>query len=184
MLQEIKQNPFLRFIVVAVLLYAAWFTAYELFIHPWGKLDRLVIDNLIGIASGMLDVFGYPLTPVQPDGEVIRTIGIDGAQLLWVGDECNGLTLFAIFIVFMLAFPGPWKKKLWFIPIGMLLIHLMNAIRVAALAVIVKENPEALDFNHTYVFTTLVYGFIFLLWYIWAVRMSGIRDKKGASDEA
>jgi hypothetical protein len=35
---------------------------------------------------------------------------------VWVGDECNGFKLFSIFSIFVIAFPGSWKTKAWFIP--------------------------------------------------------------------
>lgn len=173
----------LRFLILAFGIYLAWYVVYEVWIHPWGKLDLIVINNLIAISSSMLSVLGYDLIPPAPDGDIIRTIGIDGTHGLWVGDPCNGITLFSLFIVFVVAFPGPWKTKLWFIPAGMLFIHFINAFRIVGLAIVSKESPESLEFNHNYVFTTLVYGFVFLLWYIWIKRFSGIGADQSAGDE-
>ena len=67
-----------------------------------------------------------------------------------------------------------WKKKLWFIPLGIFIVHTANAIRIAALTIISAENPKALDFNHNITFQVIVYGLIFLLWYWWVQKLSGI----------
>jgi len=117
--------------------------------------------------------------------ENIRTIGIDGTHGLWIGDPCNGLTLFALFTGFIIAYPGPLKKKLWFIPVGIIAIHFINIIRIVALSLIVYyfPDPEVLDFNHTYTFTLLVYGFVFSLWYVWAGKLSGIDSMKSKTNE-
>ncbi len=169
-------DRFKRFIVLAAVLYLSWYFLYELVILPWGKLDRLVIDNLILLAGFVLKGFGYDLIPQPPDDVSIRTIGIDGTHGLWIGDPCNGLTLFALFSIFVIAYPGPLRKKAWFIPLGLISIHLLNVLRVVALSIIVTFDYAYLDFNHTYTFSVIVYGYVFFLWYIWAGKLA---DRNG-----
>jgi exosortase family protein XrtF len=170
--KKLLQNKLYRFILFAVLLYLAWLIVYEYWLHPLGILDRAMIDNIIWISAGVLKFMGYELIGEFPFDEGIRTIGIDGTHGVWVGDPCNGISLFALFTGFVLAFPGPIKHKLWFIPLGLLLIHAVNLIRVIALVLIVYYAPEYLEFNHTYTFTLLVYGFVFFLWWWWANKLS------------
>ncbi len=169
---RVWNDRFKRFIVLAVLLYLGWYVIYELYINPWGKLDRAVIENLILIAGFFLRAMGYELIPSPPEHVSERTIGIDGTHGLWIGDPCNGITLFALFTIFVLAYPGPIKKKAWFIPFGLVTIHLLNVIRVMALSIIVTYDYAYLDFNHTYTFSVLVYGYVFFLWYLWAGKLA------------
>jgi len=61
-------------------------------------------------------------------------------------------------------------KKLWFIPFGLITLHLLNALRIIALCIIVGVDYRYLDFNHTYTFTILVNGYMFLLWLWWAKK--------------
>jgi exosortase/archaeosortase family protein len=84
------------------------------------------------------------------------------------------MLLFAGFIV---AFPGPWRTKLWFVPMGILSIYLINSLRVIGLAVNHMVSKSSFDFNHKYTFTILVYGAIFYFWMIWVNRYSGINAK-------
>ena len=101
-------------------------------------------------------------------------IGIaDSVGLLQIGAPCDGLVLFALFAIFIVAFPGSWRRKMWFIPSGILLIHLANLVRVVSLVIIQYNRPQSLKFNHDYTWTILIYGFIFWLWYLWSVRFSG-----------
>jgi exosortase family protein XrtF len=118
----------------------------------------------------LLKVIGFDT--FQGNHETIRTIGIQGTHGLWIGDPCNGLTLFALFSLFIAAYPGKWKHKLWFIPLGVTLIHFMNVIRITALCIITLKSPQWLNFNHTYLFQTLMYLFIFALWYVWIRKFS------------
>ncbi|MFB6258591.1 MAG: exosortase X [Flavobacteriales bacterium] len=175
-------DRFKRFIVLAVILYLSWYLLYELAIHPWGKLDRLVIENLILLAGLVLKGLGYELIPSPPEDVNIRTIGIDGTHGLWIGDPCNGLTLFALFSIFVIAYPGPIRKKAWFIPLGLLSIHLLNVLRIVALSIIVSYDYAYLDFNHNYTFSIIVYGYVFLLWYLWAGKLA--KKKKGKAEKA
>lgn len=184
MFRKYWDDPVYRFLLKAVFLYLVWYLLYQEWLHPMGSLDLTVIRNLEFLAGVVLESSGFQLI-AQSELSEVRTIGIDGTHGLWIGDPCNGLTLFALFIGFVLAYPGPWKKKLWFIPMGMVTIHLLNVLRIVGLALTVHyfpNNPEVLDFNHTYTFTMLVYGYVFFLWYIWASKFSGASFKKSKSE--
>jgi len=172
MFQRIKENLLYRFLLLVGILFLTWFLAYELWIHPNGTLDRALIDNLIELSGGLLVLFGFVLIPEPANAEQIRTIGVDGGHLLWIGDPCNGLSLFAVFIIFMIAYPGPCKHKAWFIPFGLITIHLINALRIVALCLIVTIDYELLTFNHDYTFYVIVYGWVFLLWWFWTKKFA------------
>ena len=167
-----EHRSLLLFLGTALLLYVIWYILYELWLHPQGHLDHAVIDNTIWAATGLLKALGYG---VAAEG---RIIAIEGTEGLYIGDPCNGVDLFALFSGFILAFPGPWQHKLWYLPVGILAIHLLNILRVVALSLILVYAPMTLEFNHTYTFTFLVYGFIFLGWIVFANRFGLLRLKK------
>ncbi|MBL7950731.1 MAG: archaeosortase/exosortase family protein [Flavobacteriales bacterium] len=166
----VKGDPVLRFLALAAGLYLGWYLLFEFAIHPNGWLDKAAINSLLNWASAILRALGYELIPEPANAENIRTIGVQGGHLLWIGDPCNGIGLFAVYLIFLAAYPGPWEHKLWFAPLGVLSIHLINALRVAALCIIVKYDYELLNFNHDYTFYVIVYGWVFLLWIIWVLR--------------
>ena len=166
------RDPLFRFLLLAGGLYAAWYLLYAFVLHPWGVLDHAVIDSLIAWGGAILKFLGYTLIPEPVNADHIRTIGVEGGHLLWIGDPCNGVGLFAVFLIFLIAYGGPWKHKLWFGALGILSIHLINALRVAALCIVVSINYEWLNFNHDYTFYVIVYGWVFLLWYIWVRRFA------------
>lgn len=163
-------NPVVRFVSLAGGFYLAWYLLYELVLHPAGILDAALIDGLIRLSGRMLEATGHELIPEPYDAGGIRTIGVQGGHLLWIGDACNGAGLFAVFLAFLVGYPGPWRHKLWFGAVGLLTIHVINAARIAALCMIVKIDYELLNFNHDYTFYVVVYGWVFLLWYIWVKR--------------
>jgi exosortase/archaeosortase family protein len=162
-------DPLARFLILSAGAYGIWHLAYELAIRPWGVLDRAVIANLMVLSGGMLRLLGFELLP-EPPGDSERYIGVQGGHHLWIGDPCDGIPLFAVFTIILAAYPGPWRSKAWFLPLGLLSIHLINALRIVALSIIVTIDYELLNFNHDYTFYLVVYGWVFGLWYFWARR--------------
>lgn len=183
MIRGLFSNPFFKFLIVAGFLLLGWNLLYELYLHPHTLFDRYVIDNLIFISSIALEILGYDLMPSPPAAQQIRTIGIDGSTGVWIGDPCNGISLFALFTIFMLAYPGSILKKLWYIPLGLFVIHFVNMIRIVVLTIIVYKAPDMLAFNHNYTFYVFVYSAVFLLWYLWAFKISGVTLSSKSGNE-
>ena len=166
---SLARHPMLRFIGLGALLYLAWHLLYEFVLKPHTALDEVVATHLVNGSTWILELLGYEVmdaaTCARPN-----SLGIAGAKCLQVGAPCDGVVLFALFTCFIIAFPGPWKKRLWYIPFGLVLIHLSNLTRITSLVLILYYNPEYLDFNHDYTFTIFVYAVIFALWYGWVGR--------------
>jgi exosortase family protein XrtF len=171
MISKIRNSPPALFLLKALLLYILWYLLYEFWIHPYTDIDLLVIDNIIYLSEVSLNFIGFDIIPDVYDSS-FRTIGLDGTHGVWIGDSCNGITIFALFSGFIMAYPGLIKTKMWYILLGILTIHLLNIIRIMALTIILLYTPESLDFNHTYTFTTIMYVYIFYLWYLWSNNYS------------
>ncbi len=161
------KNPFIKFLIIGFSVYLCWYILYEFKVKPQHWLDLFVVDNTILISNYILHAFNYTTFTGEE-----RLLGIDGTPGLWIGDKCNGVELFALFSVFVIAYPGSWEKKLWYIPLGIISIQILNILRVVGLAVVQHNFIEWTEFNHTYVFNIIMYGYIFLLWMIWANKLS------------
>lgn len=177
MLAKIRQNKFLFFIIKASALYGLCYFLYEFVIKRYTRLDQLFVRKLINITSWILEQFGFK-TFASKDVNDIQVMGIDGSNGVWIGGPCNGITLMFLFAVFVISYPGSIKNKLWYIPSGILAVHLINIIRIVALAIIAWYNPYILDFNHTYTFTFIAYSFVFMLWMIWVNKLAEPKLKK------
>ena len=173
--KSLLKNKLVRFILTSFFLFVSWFLIYDFWLHPSGKADTFIINIIVHNSDWLLKMLQYETIPTSLFGESIRTVGIDGSHGVWIGDPCNGLTLFALFTGFVLAYPGPVKSKLWFIPLGILTIHILNVLRVTALAMIQNFSPDSLEFNHTYTFTIVVYSYVFYLWYLWSNKLSDVK---------
>jgi exosortase family protein XrtF len=168
---RVSSNAFTRFILISGGLYFCLYLIYQFVVKKYTYYDQQFISYIIYSADFVLHAFGFE-TFKSIQAVDFQVVGVDGSNGVWIGSNCNAIKLFGLFTVFVVAYPGAVKHKLWYIPFGIVLIHVLNILRVAALAVIAKTAPAYLDFNHTYTFTLIVYGFIFLLWMIWVNRFS------------
>ena len=85
---------------------------------------------------------------------------------------CTGFKPFMEWIFLMTIFPGPWKKKLWFIPLGLIITHLVNILRITGLSVAVIYFPHYWEHLHDYVFRPLFYVVMFVLWLWWVEKLA------------
>ena len=171
-MKKILGEPIVRFLLIGLALYVCWLALYEWWIHPMEWVDKAVINNTLGISHTILGWMGY-----ESDLSGERMIQIKGTPGLFLGDSCNGISLFALFSIFVIAFPGKIISKLFFVPMGILAIHFLNVFRVVVLSVIETYSYEWTEFNHTYTFTILIYGVIFLMWLFWINKFSGLKKK-------
>jgi exosortase family protein XrtF len=180
MIQTIFKNPFSRFIILSSALYLSWHFIYSGYLQAKTNIDDLVINSLVVSGEQLLSFLGYTTTNYSTDGALRTHFGIEGSNGVTIGAPCDGMVLFALFTVFMISYPGPVKHKLWYTPIGLLIIHSLNILRVTGLALIVHYNEAWLAFNHDYTFTIIVYAVVFVLWLIWINQFAQRKSKTNA----
>ncbi|MCD4679098.1 MAG: exosortase/archaeosortase family protein [Bacteroidales bacterium] len=137
-------------------------------------MAQLVISYSQWILS---DIFNINITIVND------RIYLPNNGWVGVGSGCSAFKPMVQFLILMLLYPGPWKKKLWFIPLGFLLIHFTNVIRIVTLSLITHNNhsQEFWDLTHDYILRPLFYAIIFTMWVIWVEIISKKTDKNNKS---
>lgn len=162
-------SPLRRFLVLAGVFYLVWFLGYEHYLAADGRLDAALTHNLAQVSTAGLRLLGYDATMT---GVARPVISLAQQPVVFIWHPCNGLVLYALFAGFVLAFAGPWRRKLWFIPLGLGLLYVLNVGRIVALCLNGYYAHESVDFNHHYTFTAVVYAGIFALWMWWATRLA------------
>ena len=85
-------------------------------------------------------------------------------DIIW---GCTSVKQLYMFIIIIAFYRGPWIKKLWYIPLGCLILWIYNIIRIAMICYLTYYQPEKFDFYHEGLFRYIFYGLMFLLWVIW-----------------
>jgi exosortase family protein XrtF len=156
--------------------YAAWYVLYDLWLLPDGRLDAWVSHSVAEVSGRLLSAFGAD-PAVQG-----RTVALSGVPGVRIADGCNGLSTIGLFVGFVVAYPGRWKRRLIFLPLGMAAIYGTNVGRIATMAVVQKYWPAAFGPLHGFGLTTIFYVAVFALWVLW-VHFGGAPRPAGAAEE-
>ena len=177
------KSPEFKFLITFIPLIITWYFTY----HYLYKIDDLLnfdSDLLTGFSkilssqsNFILSIFNFQ-TSIEIHGDMVvaKIIDYPYSHGVWIGEPCNGIKVFGLFAIFILSFKGDLIKKLIFIPIGILIIHFLNIIRIAILTYISAVNPYILDFNHNITFQLFIYGSMLALWYLWIIKFSKVKS--------
>jgi exosortase/archaeosortase family protein len=103
----------------------------------------------------------------QPDVIITK----NGIRLL-LGESASGLKQMCQFVILILFFSGSWKHKAWFIPAGIIILHITNVFRVMCIVVIAMHWPQQIHYAHDNWLRILYYIVIFVLWLIWVEKIA------------
>lgn len=178
MWQEFK--PTIYFLLRFGVVYGLLTLVYGWYVSSFDNAPQPQADGITTMVSAqsaqLLTLLGYEATQHQHPDEASILITVDGVDAVRIFEGCNGMSMFILFTAFVLAFRGHWKRTLWFIPAGILFIHLSNLGRLVALSLISLHYPQHMYFFHKYGFTIIIYSAVFLLWVLWVAK---IHHRKG-----
>lgn len=160
-------NPFIRFLINGFLLFLVWTIFYSYFrnnnsVNAFYEYITLHLGNiLLSVSKYFLNLLGYKTLVF---GKTIKIVGTYGVYL---DKGCLGRNVLGLFAGFLIAYPGKITSKLWFIPLGLLIINIINVFRITGLALTLKYFPQYVDINHHIIFQVVVLSCIFIMWYWW-----------------
>ncbi len=85
-------------------------------------------------------------------------------------DGCNGIYAVVILISGVLAYPAPWKHRLWGVLLGTSAVFSLNLIRVISLFYIGRRYPTFFEGVHVYVWQPIIIVWAIIVWDFWSRR--------------
>jgi exosortase family protein XrtF len=167
-------RPAFRFLFVFVGLYLAGNVLYGLWIESYDNVPDLATSAVTYQTSGILNLLGKATTVTENTQGPTVLLSNDRKVILSVYEGCNGINVMIVFVAFLAAFGGSMKKMSWFLPAGIILIHLSNLARLVLLYFVAVGYQHYFYYVHKYVFTAIIYVMVFALWIVW-VRINGQR---------
>lgn len=159
----------LRFLGKMLAAYVAWYVLYDLWLLPAGRLDAWVSHSVVEVAGAAFSAVGLEAVA---EGRTIALSGTPGVEIV---NGCNGLSTIGLFVGFVIAFPGRWRHRAWFLPLGAGIIYATNVGRIALLAGLQRIAPDAFAWIHGLGAPAFFYLVVFGLWVLW-VRVGGFAD--------
>lgn len=156
------------FMLITLAIHFCWrFWAYQLHYFPIREAMRSAGDFMAGVVFVQSAWFVEHVLNMKISTHSCTIQFAANNGTLTINSGCSGLKQFAQFALLMMLYPGPWKHKLWYIPVGIAIVHLTNLFRITGLSIVLVEWPWHWDFSHDYLFRPFFYVVIFLMWVIW-----------------
>lgn len=125
-----------------------------------------------GQVEGLLKIFGQDAYVLPHQHEASMKLYYNQKFIARVVEGCNAMSVMILFMAFVIAFKGKIKHTFLFILAGIVIIHILNVIRIALLAVSLYNYPEYEHILHGVIFPLFIYGVVFGLWVIWVQKFS------------
>lgn len=167
----------------------------------WQALDYWPIKNAIyklmvwsvnmvySQSCWMLDhIFRIDITTYSPQ-RMIAALNREGSWArVFIAPECASLKQWLHWIFLMVLFPGPWKHKLWYIPVGLVIVEWTNVTRICGVLLmqilwpniniqLAGSNINTFQLAHDYIFKVFFYFIIFLMWVLWVEKFKNKTTK-------
>ncbi len=180
-----QNRLWLRFIINGIILFTVIYLFYHV-LRQYDFIDRLYVDGLNKFAQFLLwtskkftELFGFEVTTY---GKTIKIVDEFKAHGVYMDRGCMGRNVLLAFTGLILVFPGKFIHKLWYIPMGLVIITFVNIVRISGLTITAYCCPQYSDINHYLVFKIVAWAVIFILWVIWFNKFSPFAKKKHMSE--
>ena len=176
-ISEVK--PALKFLGIFLGCYFLLSIAYGFWIESMGTRPDPMTGEVSAEVVKLLRVFGYDVRAEQnPLGPTIF-IFQGSKKVLNVFEGCNGLNVMIVFLAFVLAFGGKARNLVWFVPLGLIIIHLTNLARILWLFWLAAWDDRMFYYFHKYLFTAVIYAIVFAMWWLWIRKWNGLNETHG-----
>jgi len=172
----LQYRPFFVFLLRFFVLYAVLTIGYGLYLNQFDEA-RLELDGFTRMVAkqskSLLEVLGKEVE-VEPSAiEPCMNLIYEGKFVARIIEGCNAVSVMILFAAFVFAFSAKWLKTVGYIVTGCFIIHALNVIRIALLAIALYHYPESEHLLHGVVFPLFIYAVVFVLWVLWLQKFSG-----------
>ena len=156
---------FLGIYIIGNILYGLWIVSYGNLADPFTQIvtsNSAWLLNLVGYKASTLMTGQYPNVSLQLSGQTVVN----------VYEGCNAINVSILFVAFLFAYKGSLRQTFVFTIIGLIAIYIFNLFRVAGLFLVAKYFPDQLYLMHKFIFTGVIYAFVFFLWFLWVKKFA------------
>lgn len=175
-----KIKHWLRFLIGGIILFSLIYLFYTV-ARENPTVDKWYVDRLneftiflLYCSSLFTSLFGYEVITF---GKSIRIIDDFQAAAIFLDRGCMGRNVMIGFAALIAVFPGKFINKMWYIPMGIIILIFVNVLRISGLAITAYCCPQYSDINHYVVFKIVAWIVIFFLWVIWFNKFSSFTKK-------
>ena len=157
---------FATFVALQAVLFGVELTsiAQRHFVVPW-------TNELAAISALLVTLFD---PNVAAAGKVLRSTTNGFAVSIEAG--CNGVEATIVLVAAILAFPAPWKRKLFGVAVGIVAVQGLNIVRVISLFYLGQWDIGMFEWAHLYVWQALIMLDVLIVWLVWVRLLPRARN--------
>lgn len=175
--KSLWQNKANSFVIKIVSVYSLWKVFHYWINKPNSVLHEAWLNVIVGmgtfyasVTSSMLNIFNQ--STISSGIKVIYTMS---NKHIRVEDHCLAIPAMVVFTFSIILFSGPWKHKLWFIPLGLFGIFIINLIRLMFVCYAFENFSQRFyDINHSLVYVVITYSLIMAMIIWWMKKFDNI----------
>jgi len=126
--------------------------------------------HVASVTTGILHFFGSGV--ILEHSNILRHTNGNSVLIIWA---CTGIKQAYICFCILAFSRGPWSKKLWYIPLSLIVVYIFNIFRITFIVACIENHPTWFQFLHLYAFKYVFYGIIFLMWVYWEEKIVGMK---------
>ncbi len=185
-------NPYIGvFFFISLLIFTHFFWKFAVDADLRGRDIAIFgrnMTNQFHFLSAYVAELVYGLVRLLPDTETFfrqdtHLYFADGKNLISIIWGCTGVKQIFIFIIIIACYKGSLRHKLWYIPVGSIILEAFNIVRIASICVLTRNNPERFDSLHDGWFRYAFYALIFILWLVWEEKFTKKNENKEEKEE-
>ena len=108
-------------------------------------------------------------------------ITLQNGAMLEMQYGCSGYKQIVLLLLLFICIRGSWKQKIWYIPVSIIALHILNTLRFIGIAISLEYYPQHFHFIHDWIFRPFIYLAIFMLWVIWVEYIAKRKTSKEES---
>ncbi|GAA3599798.1 archaeosortase/exosortase family protein [Flavivirga amylovorans] len=175
--------PIRLFLGKALLLFIAWEIIYSVFLFDSQFLDGPLTTHIGESSAQFLNNFtsmdGFVAKneswTTTYEGELLEekvsAIYHYDNKVLNIANVCNGLSLLALYVGFIICMPSKFWRKILYIILGLIILDVINILRCVGLIYLREYFYVYFEFAHHYLFKATVYTATFLIWMLYCRKI-------------
>lgn len=144
--------------------------AYGLWVISYGSIADSFTIMVATHSASLLHLLGMEVIVLPSSILPNAALMLKGEIVVNVYEGCNAINVSILFIAFLFAYKGAFTRTLIFSITGLISIYVFNLFRVGGLFLVSLYFPSQLYLMHKFVFTGVIYGFVFFLWIVWVKK--------------
>ena len=163
------------FVIKMVLIYVGWKAIHQYFLIGGPPSVVTWWTNFVyWLGSQYATATSFILNHIFREHTIPIGVNIyypEELKYVIAAEHCLAIPATVIFIGSILLYRGSWLNKLWFIPMGVIIVSLINLLRLIFVCeTFIHFRKTIFTINHSFVYVAITYALIMVLIIWWMQR--------------